>query len=63
MIRNQMLSSREDKRIDLLERKNHKCPEQKLTFNISCYPALQNVKSTMEELHVLLTPNKEHKKA
>ena len=34
--------------------------EKKLTFNIT-YPAFQNVKSVMEELHILLTPNKEHK--
>ena len=33
--------------------------EQKLTSNITYY---QNVWATMEELHILLTPNKEHKK-
>ena len=37
-------------------------PEQKLTFNIIYYPAFQNVRSIMEELHILLTPNKEQKK-
>ena len=37
-------------------------PEKKLTFNITYYPAFQNVRSTMEEMHILLTPNKEHKK-
>ena len=36
--------------------------EQKLTFNITYYPAFQNVRAIMEELHILLTPNKEHKK-
>ena len=36
--------------------------EQKLTFNITYYPAFQNVRAVMEELHTLLTPNKEHKK-
>ena len=29
---------------------------------IGHYPAFRNVRSTMEELHILLTPNKEHKK-
>ena len=38
-------------------------PEKKLTFNITYYPAFQNVRSIMEELHILLTRNKEHKKA
>ena len=36
--------------------------EKKLTFNMTCYPAFQNVRSIMEQLHILLTPNKEHKK-
>ena len=36
--------------------------EQKLAFNITYYPAFQNVRAIMEELHILLTPNKEHKK-
>ena len=36
--------------------------EKKPTFNITYYPAFQNVRSIMEELHILLTPNKEHKK-
>ena len=36
--------------------------EQKLTFNVTFYRAFQNVGAIMEELHILLTPNKEHKK-
>ena len=36
--------------------------EQKLIFNITYYPAFKNVRSIMEELHILPTPNKEHKK-
>ena len=37
-------------------------PEQKVTFNITYYPAFQNVSAIMKELYILLTPNKEHKK-
>ena len=29
---------------------------------VTFYPAFQNVSCIMEELHILLTPNKEHKK-
>ena len=36
--------------------------ERKLTFNINCYSAFQNVRAILEELHILLNPNKEHKK-
>ena len=35
--------------------------ERKLTFNITYYLAFRNVRSTMEELDILLTPNEEHK--
>ena len=34
----------------------------KLTFNITYYPAFRNVRSIMEEQHILITPDKEHKK-
>ena len=62
MVRNQILRARENSRIDLLERKKQQMSEEKLTFNITCYPAFQNVRAIMEELHILLTPIKEHKK-
>ena len=62
MIRNQILRAREHSRKDFLEREKPQMPEQKLTFNITYYPAFQNVSTVMEELHILLTPNKEHKK-
>ena len=48
-----------------LREKSHKSepePEQNLTFNITYYPAFQNVRIIIEELRTLLTPNKEHKK-
>ena len=34
----------------------------KTNINIIYYPAFQNVRAVMEELHILLIPNKEHKK-
>ena len=35
--------------------------EKNLTFKINYYTAFQNVRSIMDELHILLTPNKKHK--
>ena len=61
MIRKQILSAREHSRNDLLEKEKQQMPEKKLTFNITYNPAFQNVRSIMEELHILITPNKEHK--
>ena len=63
MIRNQISRAREHSRNDLLEREKPQMSEQKLTFNNTYYPAFQNVRTIMEELHILLTPNKEHKKS
>ena len=62
MIRKQILSAREYSRNDLLEKEKQQMPEKKLTFNITYYPAFQHVRRIMEELHILLTPNKEHRK-
>ena len=62
MIRKPILRAREHSRNDLLEREKQQMSEQKLTFNITYYPAFQNVRAIMEKLHIFLTPNKEHKK-
>ena len=59
-----MLSVRKHSRNDLLEKqKQHMMSEKKLKFNITYYPAFQNVRNLIEKLHILFTPNKEHKKA
>ena len=60
MIRQQILSTREHSRNDLLEKEKQQMSERKLTFNITYYPAFRNIRSIMEELHILLT--QEHKK-
>ena len=39
-----------------------KISEKKLTFSITYYSAFQNVRSLIDKLYVLITPNKEHKK-
>ena len=58
MIRQQILRAREHSRNDLHQREKQQISEQKLTFNITFYPAFQNVEAIMEELHILLTNNK-----
>ena len=62
MIFKQILRAREHLRNELLEKEKPQMPEQKLTFNINYYPAFQNFRAIMEELHILVTPNKERKK-
>ena len=58
MIRKQILRAREHSRKDLLEREKTEPSEPKLTFNITHYPVFQNIKNTLQELHLLLAPNK-----
>ena len=62
MIHKQISRARGHSRNDLLEREKPQMSRQKLTFNITYYQAFQNVRALMEELHILLTPDKEHKK-
>ena len=61
MVRTQILKARGESRDSLLERGNTKT-NTKLTFNITYYPAFQNVRSILEELQILLAPDKQHKK-
>ena len=62
MVRTQILKARGESRDSLLERENTRTSESKLTFNITYYPAFQNVRSMLEELRILLAPDKEHNK-
>ena len=62
MVRKQVLRAREHSRESLLEKVKSESNQDKLTFNIKYYPAFQNVRNILQELHILLTPDKEHKK-
>ena len=62
IIRKQILRARDHSRKDLLEREKTETSEPKLTFNISYYPVFQNIRNLLQELHLLLAPDKAHKK-
>ena len=62
MIRKQILSAQEYSRNYPFEKEKQQMPEKKLTFNINYYPAFQNVRRIMEQMHISLTVNKEHGK-
>ena len=46
----------------MLEKERNHREENKLTFNIKYDPAFQSTKTILEELHILLAPDKEHQK-
>ena len=62
MVRKQVLRAREHSRESLLEKVKSESNQRKLTFNITYYPGFQNVRNILQELHILLTPDQEHKK-
>ena len=63
MVRKQKLRAREHSRKDLLEReKKTGLSEPKLTFNITYYPVFHNIRNILPGLHLLLSPDEEHKK-
>ena len=62
MVRKQVLPAREHSRESLLEKVKSESDQNRLTFNITYYPAFQNVRNILQELHILLTSDKEHKK-
>ena len=45
-----------------MKEKKTKTLESKLTFNITYYPVFQNIRNILQELHLLLALDKEHKK-
>ena len=61
MVRTQILRARGVSRNSLLEQGKTRISESKLTFNITYYRAFQNVRSILQELQILLAPDKEHK--
>ena len=63
MVRKQVLRAREHSRESLLEKVKSESDKKKLTFNITYYPVFQNVRSVLQKLHILLTPDQEHKEA
>ena len=62
MVRKQVLRAHEHSRESLLKKVKSESDQSKLTFNITYCPVFQNVRNILQELHILLTPDKEHKK-
>ena len=61
MVRKQVLRAREHSRESLLKKVKSESNQNKLTINITYYPVFQNVRNILQELHTLLTPDKEPK--
>ena len=62
VVSKEILKAQKIPRNKFLEKERNHPEENKLTFNIAYYPASQNTKTILDELHILLAPDKEHQK-
>ena len=62
MVRTQILKARGDSRDNLLERGNTRTSESKVTFNTLTIQRFRMSRSILDELQILLAPDKEYKK-
>ena len=62
MVRKQILRAREHSRESLLKIVKRESDQNKLRINITYYPVFENVRNILQELHIFLTPDKEHNK-
>ena len=62
IVRKQVSRAHEHSRESLLEKVKLESNQKKLTLNITYYPIFQNIRNILQELHILLTPDHEHKK-
>ena len=62
MVRKQVLQAREHSRESVLEKVKSKSDQNNLTFNIIYYSDFQNVRNILQQLHNILTPDKERRR-
>ena len=61
LVREQIMRARKFKRDDLLDRKPREATGNNHIFNITYHPAFARIKDTLSKIHLLLTPNEEHR--
>ena len=61
LVRRQILRARKLKRDDLLDRAPIE-KDAKLVLNVTYHPAHSKVKNVLSDIHLLLTPNEEHRR-
>ena len=61
MVRNEILRARKFNRNDLLDKEKTERSPPDLVLNITYHPAFSRLKHVLSNIHVLLTPNEEHR--
>ena len=62
MVRKEIRRASAIPRDALLDKVNNQEKQNKITFNLTYHPVFRNVRKILEELHVILASNDEHKK-
>ena len=62
LVRKEILKARKFSRNDLLDKETQNKSNSVLTLNVTYHPAYAKIKRILKEIHLLLTPDKEHQK-
>ena len=62
LVRKEILKARSQSRETLLDKEKMLRNGERVTFNITYYPVFKNIRNILEELHILLAPDKQHRK-
>ena len=62
LVRRQILKAQKYRRKELLHSHRVKVHKNKLVFNITYYPICSKLKNILSNIHLLLTPDREHRK-
>ena len=62
LVRKEILKARSQSRETLLDKEKRSRNDDRVTFNITYYPVFKNIRIVLEELHILLAPDEQHRK-
>ena len=62
LVRKEILKARSQSRETLLDKEKISRNDERVTFNITYYPVFKNIRKSLEELHILLAPDEQHRK-
>ena len=62
LVPKEILKARSQSRETLLNQEKMSRNDDRVTFNITYYPVFKNIRIVLEELHILLAPDEQHRK-
>ena len=61
LVRKEILKARSQSRGTLLDKEKRSRNDDRVTFNITYYPVFKNIRIVLEQLHILLAPDEQHR--